>query len=129
MVTTGDESVYFYWARIDSVYDGDTATADFHLGFGISYEKQKLRLYGINAPELRGGTEEEKAAGKAARDRLKDLVLNKWVKVETIKDEKGKYGRYLAILWLPENQDEPYGTYTNINNLLIEEGHAVVAMY
>lgn len=128
-MVTGAESPYLYWAKVTSVYDGDTLTADMSLGFGISYEKQKLRLYGINTPELRGGTEETKAAARAARDRLRELVLDKWIKVETIQDSKGKYGRYLAVLWMPENDVEPYGTFTDVNSLLIAEGHAVEATY
>lgn len=44
---------YTYQAKIISVYDGDTCTAVIDLGFRISFEI-KLRLAGINTPELRG---------------------------------------------------------------------------
>jgi micrococcal nuclease len=43
---------YFYKAKIISVYDGDTVTAVIDLGFEIT-KKIKIRLYGINAPEIR----------------------------------------------------------------------------
>ena len=44
---------YFYKAKIISVYDGDTVTAVMDLGFNIT-NKIKIRLHGINAPEIRG---------------------------------------------------------------------------
>ena len=128
-MTAACETVYVYWAKVTSVYDGDTITADVSLGFGIEFKKQKFRLYGIDTPELRGGTAETKAAAKESRDRLRELVLDKWIKVETIKDKKGKYGRYIAILWIPENDVEPYGLFTDVNSLLVAEGLAVEKHY
>ena len=67
--------MYTYRAKIISVYDGDTVTALVDLGFGIS-TKIKVRLKGINTPELRGPIE-EKVKGIAAREFLKGKVLNK----------------------------------------------------
>ena len=46
--------MYEYCAKVVSVYDGDTITVDIDLGFGIVLKKQKLRLLGINTPEVRG---------------------------------------------------------------------------
>ena len=46
--------MYEYRATVISVYDGDTITVDIDLGFGIVLRKQKLRLYGLNTPEVRG---------------------------------------------------------------------------
>jgi len=123
------DKVYLYWAKVTNVYDGDTLTADISVGFGITLAKQKLRLYGIDTPEIRGGTEETKAAARTSRDRLRGLVLDRWIVLETIKDEKGKYGRYLAIIWLPENDVEPYGLFTDVNSLLVAEGLAEEKYY
>ena len=109
-------NLYHYRASIVSVYDGDTVTADINLGFKTVVMGEKLRLHRINAPEVRG---DEKVAGKASRDWLRARVLGKDVLIETIKDRKGKYGRYLAEIWLEED-----GTYVNINDELVTTGHA-----
>ena len=73
--------MYEYCAKVVSVYDGDTITVDIDLGFGIVLKKQKLRLLGINTPEVRG---EEKILGKKVRDLVREKILDK---VVTIKKE------------------------------------------
>tara|TARA_R110002012_G_C11604390_1_gene607601 strand:+ start:380 stop:712 length:333 start_codon:yes stop_codon:yes gene_type:complete len=110
--------MYTYRAKIISVYDGDTVTAQVDLGFGIS-TKIKVRLKGIDTPELRGPVE-EKVRGIAAREFLKNHVLEKDIVIQTFKDKKGKYGRYIGVLWVND---------ININNLLVEQGHAEVREY
>ena len=85
---------YLYGAKVIEIYDGDTLTALIDLGFNITIE-EKIRLYGINAPEMRG---KEKPQGIISRDYLRKRILGKEVIIETIKDKKGKYGRYLGII-------------------------------
>ena len=48
---------YLYKAFVTDVYDGDTITVDIDLGFWTTLHKQKIRLYGINTPELKGEIE------------------------------------------------------------------------
>ena len=43
---------YFYHAKIVKVYDGDTCTCEIDLGFNIT-RRVKIRLVGINTPEIR----------------------------------------------------------------------------
>lgn len=109
---------YVYHARILKVTDGDTVdclmTKDVGLDASASI-KMKLRLYGIDAPEKSG---ESKPEGMAAKDALTDLILGKDAVIETIKDRKEKYGRYLAIIHLE-------GLGCTVNEWLIREGHAV----
>ena len=50
--------MFEYRAHIIKVYDGDTVTADIDLGFNVILKKQKLRLIGIDAPEIRGAERE-----------------------------------------------------------------------
>lgn len=88
-----------YPAKVIDVYDGDTVTCMVNLGFSVIV-KEKIRLFGINTPELRGA---EKERGYVSRDRMRELVLDKDIILYTIKnrrneDTKGKYGRYLGIL-------------------------------
>jgi len=115
------ESLYHYKALITSVYDGDTVTATVDLGLFIKKEKVKIRLYGINAPELRGETLKQ---GRESRDFLRSLVLNQKVVIQTIKDGKGKYGRYLANIWLDIS-----GDMVCINDYIVENDLAVYKQY
>ena len=105
---------YIYKAYVTSVYDADTIIVKIDLGFGFSFDKLKIRLYGINAPEMRG---EERNEGIISRDYLRELILDKEIYLETYKDEKGKYGRYLGTIYLNEE---------NINEKLIKEGYAKI---
>ena len=91
-----DCGLYQYEAVITEVYDGDTVTADIDLGFSFTHNDQKLRLFGIDAPEVRG---DERPEGLEARDALRDRILGEEVTICSIKDEKGKYGRYLARIY------------------------------
>jgi len=104
--------MYEYKAMITKVYDGDTITADIDLGFGIVTKKQKIRLLGINTPEVRGS---EKPQGIISRDALRQRILGKEVIIKTSKDKKGKYGRWLGEVFV---EDE------NVNQWLITEGYA-----
>jgi len=103
--------MYTYNAKITAVYDGDTVTADIDCGFQIWKKGEKLRLFGINTPEVRGDAREE---GLKSRNFLRSLILNKKVEVHTVKDKKGKYGRYLATIFLNGK---------NINEFLVEKGY------
>lgn len=109
--------MYEYKAIITSVYDGDTVTANIDLGFGVVLKKQKLRLYGINTPEVRGSSKEE---GKKVRDLVREKILDKEVLIKTYRDKKGKYGRWLAEIIIEDS--------VNLNNWLLSEGHAVSFM-
>ena len=106
--------LFYYNAFVDSVYDGDTITCTIDCGFNMFMKKQKIRLVGINTPELRG---EEKEQGIIVRDILRNKILGKKVILHTEKDKKGKYGRYLATV---------YYNNENINQWLIDQGHAKV---
>jgi len=109
-------NLYEYEAKIVEVYDGDTVTAIVNLGFS-TFTIQKFRLARINAPEVRG---DEKVKGKISRDRLRRKILGKTLIVKTLKDHKGKYGRYLAEIILD---------YENINDWLVEQNLAEYREY
>ena len=102
---------YCYKAKCVSVYDGDTVTLDISLGFNITM-REKIRLLGINTPEVRG---KEKLDGLISRDRLRELIDYKDVIIVTHKDKGGKYGRLLATIYLDG---------VNINQQLVDEGFA-----
>ena len=113
------KNLYHYNAHVTKVYDGDTITVDIDLGLGVWQHGVKIRLFGINTPELRGVSEEEKARGYTAKRFLSDRIFEENIILQTIKDKSGKYGRLLGIIW---HEGE------NMNQLLISEGHAVEYM-
>jgi micrococcal nuclease len=117
-----EPQLYFYKARVTKVYDGDTCTVDIDLGLHIWTNGEKIRLYRINAPEIRGS---ERPEGLKSRDFLRSLILDKDIILQTIKDTKGKYGRYLGEIWV---QNET-GEYFNVNDRLVEEGYAIYQKY
>lgn len=104
---------YVYKADIISVHDGDTCTAIVDLGMRVSVEIT-IRLYGINAPEVRGG---HRLRGIESRDFLRSKVLMKSVIIKTYKDKTEKFGRWLAEIWLDG---------VNINQEMVLNGQAVI---
>ena len=108
---------WIYHANITKIYDGDTITCDIDCGFGVWLKNQKIRLYGLNCPEIRGANRQK---GLESRDRLREKILNKCVLIQTLKDKKGKYGRYLGII---------YYNNENINNWLIKNKLAIEYKY
>lgn len=115
------ESLYFYRAKVRRIYDGDTIFLDIDLGMSVILKNEKIRFARINTPELRGP---EKKAGIAARDFLINLISRKTILLETIRDKKGKFGRYLGEIWV-ETEDG----FENVNELLVENGHAKYVKY
>lgn len=109
------KDLYTYQAKIVSVYDGDTVTAEIDLGFHVKVT-EKIRLSGIKTPELRGSERQE---GLKSRNELRKWILDKELFINTQKDKQGKYGRYLGTLYLEEN-----GELVNINKRLVDEGFA-----
>lgn len=113
-------NLYHYKAEVISVYDGDTITVMIDQGMK-HFARVKVRLIGINTPEIRTKDLEEKARGYAAKDFLKGLIEGKTVIINTVK--KGKFGRWLGVIWLYEGDMDQLGE--SINDLMIKNGHAV----
>lgn len=119
---------YIYRAQVVSVYDGDTITVNIDLGFGVWLYKQKIRLYGINTPEVRG---EEREEGLVSRDALRAMLpTGKDIVLETKRDKKGKYGRWLAeVYYTSTTYANPAGPMVSANDSLVSRGLAVRALY
>ena len=95
-------------ATVSHVIDGDTV---------ILEQGEKVRLIGINAPELgRDGRPSEPYA-EAARRYLEKLVLGKTVTVTQGGEERDRYGRTLGTLTLPSGLD--------VQDALIKSGMSV----
>jgi micrococcal nuclease len=105
---------YKYRAEVVRVVDGDTVDAEVDLGFDVKLSA-RFRLIGINAPEK--NTKE----GKDSLARLAVLLpVGSQVVVQTTKDKKEKYGRYLGTFLVGGK---------SINQQLVDEGFAVKKDY
>jgi micrococcal nuclease len=104
-----------YEAFVLNVYDGDTITTDTDLGFNV-HQMQKIRIYGIDAPEVRG---EEREEGLKSRDALRALILNKEVELES--HGFGKYGRVIAEVYVDDT--------INVSDWLVRNGYAEYKEY
>jgi micrococcal nuclease len=125
--------IYIYKASLIRVVDGDTVELIIDQVFS-NFTKQTMRLYGIDAPEMR--TE----AGKAARAWLWEVLQPlQTIYVQTIqlstKAKRDKYGRFLAVLYKSESEMEQDMDYADaegtqnffqgsINRRMVVEGHA-----
>ena len=80
-------------------YDGDSFDLTLDLGFDLVTHR-KCRIEGVDTPELRGGTDESKAAAKLARDVARLFVGEGLVKGQDVvfvsENYTGKYGRPLG---------------------------------
>jgi endonuclease YncB( thermonuclease family) len=119
---TWEDTVEFTYpvkgGRVIKVYDGDTITIASKLPFkkDSSIYRFSVRLNGIDTPEMKGKgiNEDEKQSAHDAQKFVSDLILNKYVVLKNIKNEK--YGRILADVYINN---------THLNELLIRERYAV----
>lgn len=90
-------------AVVIDVHDGDTITVRRSNG-----QAERLRLYGIDAPELAqpGGTD--------AADHLRELLHDGTAEVRTM--DRDRYGRTVARIWTIDGQD--------VNEAMVTDGHA-----
>jgi micrococcal nuclease len=110
--------MYKYRVDVTRVVDGDTVDVDIDLGFGMTYKKQRVRLYGIDTPESRTRDLVEKKYGKAAKKFLQEKIES--AKVITLySHDKGKFGRILGELFIDGSSD------LSLNQLMINNYHAV----
>jgi micrococcal nuclease len=135
---------YVYKAEVTAVHDGDTITADVDLGFDVWMRNQSIRLFGINAPELKLKTAKVDIAldpvGIASRDALVNLLTREPTTqrvtfglptiifskptpliMETQRDRSEKYGRWLARLWFANAA----GVQVDVNQWMVDQGFAV----
>lgn len=98
-------------AKIVAVYDGDTCKACFPV-FNEMF-KWTLRLNRIDTPELKTKNVLESSFGHEVRDKIREKVLNKVVKLKC--EQFDKYGRLLA---------EVYINGESVNQFLIDNKYA-----
>ena len=111
--------LYHYKAEVLSVYDGDTVTLMIDQGMK-HFARVKVRMIGIDTPEIRTKDLEEKKRGYEAKDYLKSRIEGKTIIVQTLK--KGKFGRWLGVMWDYKEDAEDLGE--SLNDEMIRMGHA-----
>jgi endonuclease YncB( thermonuclease family) len=118
---SGRSSLYTYRARVERVVDGDTLWVVVHCGFN-SFTRQKLRLRGIDTPEL--GSPEGEKSKRFVEKRLKGLPF---VVIKTYKSDK--YDRYLTDLFFLPGVHDPERVAAEgrfLNREVVEKGGGVV---
>jgi micrococcal nuclease len=93
------------YARVTKVTDGDTIHAGDH---------GSVRLIGIDTPEVYG--EPECFGRQASRFAKRLLPLGTRVRFRVGVEERDRYGRLLAYMWLPDGR--------MLNRVMIDEGYA-----
>jgi endonuclease YncB( thermonuclease family) len=120
-----------YFVKVVGVYDGDTITVvKFDSWYRSTPYKYKVRMVGINAPELRPrNISNDKLKNKIKEDAkkskiaLEKLILNKVVLMHVIpgqsKTGRGKFGRILG---------EIYYNGINICDWMVDNNYAIKYM-
>jgi endonuclease YncB( thermonuclease family) len=110
---------YHYRCHAIGAVDGDTLDLNIDLGFDIRM-RMRVRLSGINAPDCRSGSDNERRAGEAAY-----LFVKQWcwqhigkLMAHTQKDKADKSGRMLVTLY-------DLDTGETLQDAMIKAGHAV----
>lgn len=103
-VTGSFEKVKVKW-----VYDGDTV---------LLTDKRKIRIIGIDTPEVKHHRQSGQAFGAKAREALRELLKKHKYRVllKFGSEKKDRYQRLLAHVYLPDK--------TNISTWLLEKGFA-----
>jgi len=116
--------MYEYNAKCIKVVDGDTADFLVDLGFD-TWKKVRVRFAGINTPETRTRDKEEKEKGLKAKARVQEIMDMNENKVMLNVHGIGKFGRALADILVESvgTVADRSMTLTNVNQLLIKEGH------
>lgn len=83
-------------------------------------KNERVRLIGVDTPETVHPTRGEEPYGREASNFTKDQLTDQTVRLEFDVEERDKYGRLLAYVWLDEQM---------FNETLLQEGYAQLATY
>lgn len=108
-------------AAVERVVDGDTAW--FTLADGT---REKVRFIGVDTPE--STTQHEPFGKEASAYTDSILTVGRGVDLEIDVDERDRYGRLLAYVWLspPATGNVDEARTKMLNAMLVEQGYAMV---
>ena len=108
-----------FWAYADStlflvekVFDGDTV---------LLADGRKIRLLGINTPEIAHGDQAAEAGGEQAKLWLQQRIEHKFISLEGDIEAEDNYGRTLAYVFAEDRE--------HINLQLVKNGLATVSIF
>ena len=107
--------------RVTRIVDGDTVYVRFSNGL-----EEKVRLIGVDAPEINHPTKGEEHFGVESAEYAYNLLNNIVAWLEFDEGERDQYGRMLAYLWLekPEAASETEIRKKMFNARLLLDGYA-----
>lgn len=105
-----DPGITYY--TVEKVFDGDTL---------LLSDGRKIRLLGINTPEVAGRHKIEEAGGEQAKAWLRQRLEGKKVRLEFDVEKEDKYQRTLAYIFADDRR--------HINLELVERGLAAANIY
>lgn len=110
-------------AKVVKCYDGDTIHCIFN--HNNNYYKFRVRMSNYDSPEMKPSKkipnkerEDIKKRAIQARDRLKELILNKIIVLYC--DGEDKYGRLLGTIKLSVDDEK------SINDIMVDENHGYI---
>lgn len=110
--------MYEYKATVKRIIDGDSLILDIDLGFYMFMNETKIRLYGLDTPEMNSEDPLLRLqAVLATRYLFDNLQIGEKVIIKTVLDKREKYGRLLATIITKDG--------LNINEGLIQNKLAV----
>ncbi|MCQ8103808.1 thermonuclease family protein [Methylomonas sp. SURF-2] len=109
ILTVVPQAVYY---RVEKVYDGDTI---------LLSDGRKVRLLGVNTPEVAGRNKNAEPGGEQARAWLRQRIEHKRVRLEGDVEKQDKYQRGLAYVFTEDKR--------HINLELVSLGLAAVNIY
>lgn len=117
MIEAVADSLWTYRARLEGIVDGDTLDVLVDCGFR-NFRSERLRLLGVNTPEMKGATRYEGLAAKVYVNAwMAEARVDEWSLV--IQTEKSDaFGRFLARVWRITDG-------RCLNDDLLANGHAV----
>jgi micrococcal nuclease len=97
--------------EVVKVVDGDT------IHVRVAGRVEKVRYIGVNTPEVHHPSKGEQPGGREAAALNRALVARRQVRLELDVQERDRYGRLLAYVWIGE---------TMVNAELVRRGYAQV---
>jgi micrococcal nuclease len=110
-LTQGPASVRALEGTVVKVVDGDT------IHVRLDGRVEKVRYIGVNTPELHHPTKGEEPGGREAAALNRELVAERRVRLELDVQERDRYGRLLAYVWVGD---------VMVNAELVRRGYAQV---
>jgi micrococcal nuclease len=105
-------STSYSYQKVTRVFDGDTVMLE---------DGRKIRLLGINTPEVKHKNQDTEAGGESAKRWLSNKLINQKVRLVTDAEQTDKYKRTLAHLFTEKKE--------HINLQLVALGLATVNIY